>query len=475
MPDGTNVRFPDDMPKEQIRGLIASKFPELQEGSSGKVSSALDKRAADINKQVALAKSGQQTMPESQFQTVGSLAGGIGDVVAQGVQTGYEALPEFAQKGLQSAGKFAMQTKAGQDLQRIAPVAIEKWEEFKGLNPRAARNIEAAANIASLGLGSRGVSALEGAVEAPVKGVQRAGRVIKEAIPSEYRQPLKETPLPILSGKEIKDISRESFKGMKESDLVMPQSFTQEIYKGAKDLQLERESEFGTLGASESALSKFNADFEKLKDKEMTIKDIQALDTNLSKQIYKNTDSTTGRLNAEGNELYELQTDFREMLKENADKSGIKELIEGIDKWGLGLRQEELERILTKAKHRDNEATAIKAGLSRLADSKRFKSYPPEAQKLILQGASDTKVANFLRTVGGSRLLGTMIGGAGGGFTGAVAGNLASEALRGGAAALQKKQVLKAMRVVSDQARKPKDIGKLPPREAQKILNEGKK
>jgi|GEM_PF-4204066 len=29
MPDGTNVQFPDDMPREQIRGLIASKFPDL--------------------------------------------------------------------------------------------------------------------------------------------------------------------------------------------------------------------------------------------------------------------------------------------------------------------------------------------------------------------------------------------------------------------------------------------------------------
>lgn len=29
MPDGTNVSFPDDMPKEQIKSLIASKFPEV--------------------------------------------------------------------------------------------------------------------------------------------------------------------------------------------------------------------------------------------------------------------------------------------------------------------------------------------------------------------------------------------------------------------------------------------------------------
>ena len=30
MPDGTKVRFPDDMPKEQIRGIILQKFPDVQ-------------------------------------------------------------------------------------------------------------------------------------------------------------------------------------------------------------------------------------------------------------------------------------------------------------------------------------------------------------------------------------------------------------------------------------------------------------
>ena len=32
MPDGVIVAFPDDMPKEQIRSLIASKFPDAVAG-----------------------------------------------------------------------------------------------------------------------------------------------------------------------------------------------------------------------------------------------------------------------------------------------------------------------------------------------------------------------------------------------------------------------------------------------------------
>lgn len=33
MPDGTQVRFPDEMPREQIRGMIASKFPDVAGGA----------------------------------------------------------------------------------------------------------------------------------------------------------------------------------------------------------------------------------------------------------------------------------------------------------------------------------------------------------------------------------------------------------------------------------------------------------
>jgi hypothetical protein len=32
MPDGAVFRFPEDMPREQIRSLIASKFPWLEGG-----------------------------------------------------------------------------------------------------------------------------------------------------------------------------------------------------------------------------------------------------------------------------------------------------------------------------------------------------------------------------------------------------------------------------------------------------------
>lgn len=51
MPDGTQVSFPDDMPAEQIRGLIASKFPEVAESDQSQAGrselSALTQKAAD--------------------------------------------------------------------------------------------------------------------------------------------------------------------------------------------------------------------------------------------------------------------------------------------------------------------------------------------------------------------------------------------------------------------------------------------
>ncbi len=57
MPDGTQVRFPDDMPREQIRDLIASKFPDVagqsaqqqpDRGLMGQVTSGLTEGAANL-------------------------------------------------------------------------------------------------------------------------------------------------------------------------------------------------------------------------------------------------------------------------------------------------------------------------------------------------------------------------------------------------------------------------------------------
>lgn len=49
MPDGTNVSFPDDMPKEQIRDLIASKFPDAvpQQSQQPQTQLGADRRMAD--------------------------------------------------------------------------------------------------------------------------------------------------------------------------------------------------------------------------------------------------------------------------------------------------------------------------------------------------------------------------------------------------------------------------------------------
>ena len=42
MPDGALVNFPDDMPQEEIKGLIASKFPDIATRSAAPERGLLD-------------------------------------------------------------------------------------------------------------------------------------------------------------------------------------------------------------------------------------------------------------------------------------------------------------------------------------------------------------------------------------------------------------------------------------------------
>lgn len=85
MPDGTVVRFPDDMPKEQIRSMIATKFPEAAGGAQPPVEAQQAPQASTGTDMVRSLGTGLR-------QGVEGLAGMFGDANAmQGDLAGWVA------------------------------------------------------------------------------------------------------------------------------------------------------------------------------------------------------------------------------------------------------------------------------------------------------------------------------------------------------------------------------------------------
>lgn len=169
MPDGVNVNFPNEMPKEQIKGLITSKFPDVaapppqqQKGFTGRVADDLNKRVNNTMASMKIGMSGQQSPAETGLQMAGQAAGFLNDTVGEGFKSGYNALPEPVQK----VGKDVLNYVAASPVGDLARTAANVYGTFEQNNPRAARNVNAVANVGSY------LSAIT-----PVKGNSAVGAV----------------------------------------------------------------------------------------------------------------------------------------------------------------------------------------------------------------------------------------------------------------------------------------------------------
>ena len=85
MPDGTQVRFPDDMPREQIRDMIASMFPDAAPRAESQQSVDLRKQLSGYTQNPAYGQ--YDTLPEWQKPIVA--ANDIVTSVADGATFGY--------------------------------------------------------------------------------------------------------------------------------------------------------------------------------------------------------------------------------------------------------------------------------------------------------------------------------------------------------------------------------------------------
>ena len=89
--------------------------------------------------------------PHRVLQTVGQVAGGVEDVVAEGVRSAYRTfVPEKTQGKVSETIKNILSTPMGQMGVSAAKKGVEYWEKFKKSYPDAAGDIEAVTNIASI-------------------------------------------------------------------------------------------------------------------------------------------------------------------------------------------------------------------------------------------------------------------------------------------------------------------------------------
>lgn len=464
MPDGQQVNFPDDMPPEQIKQIIATKFPEVvgeqqaaptpQEPSLGRnIADVLQKRKIQL-RDITMAPN--QRAEEMALQYAGTGLATLGDVagtlVGAGAKTGYQALPGGVQETLEDVGMGILESKIGQLGIEALQKGGEVWEGFKQENPRAGRNIEAIANIA---MAIPTAKTVQVAGEVGEKAIKAGVPVLKETAEQlatgakRVKGMLKRDP--IKSALEIKKLSSAAYKAADDAGGTLKPQFTNKFL--AKMESLAPQTEVGRLVAGDDAFTQIVEKFSSIRNKPITLQAAQEVDELLGDAIDKYTE--LGKLTKEGKKLLEVQTSFRNMIGDapvemiEGGKEGFDALKRARKLWSQSRKMEDIERIIQRASMTDNPATAIKTGFRNLYFSPgRMKGFTPAEKKLISKAAQSGVVTDLFRTVG-SRLVPIIAGTTGAGVGTTAAATAASTAARGAASRMQIGQAMKVAREIS--------------------------
>ncbi|CAB4214648.1 hypothetical protein UFOVP1454_59, partial [uncultured Caudovirales phage] len=399
MPNGDMVDFPDDMPKEQIKGLIGSKFPELAQAPQGVVSLAasaipaqpltladriaesLSKRGQNISDIAQGRQAGNQTGFESSLQSVGQAAAGVGDVIGQGIisaaKSGYEQLDPINQDALKLMGKDILKSDIGQLGMKALQTGTEAYGQFKAAYPRAAADLEAAVNIGTVGFGGakaaplamKGVEALTPVVEPIARAGIEAGKMGIEAAASKIPSVLEKAPIPTY--KDAKLASQASFNRVEKLGATYSPKLTDSYILKAAELLPDSIPGKG-LTTSAAKTARIINENTPAAGVSMTLKDIMNMHQNLADEI-ESTIKLNGKPNPTGRKLIILQDELENLAK-NAPaneviggKEGHKALMAANRDWSTSLRLQEIEKIIKRGELSNNKVETLKAGFKNLA------------------------------------------------------------------------------------------------------------
>lgn len=204
-----------------------------------KIGKDLSKRVENVKESFGRTVKGEQTGVEGGLQLGGQIAGGIGDVVGNiAISALNKIIPSFIKKDAKAAAEGILQTKFGKDALNAISGGINKYEDWKKSNPRAAANFESVINVADLATDVFGIGAAKSVVKEGIeegteqllkKGVKELGQEVVEEVPEKI---IKETAPEVVE------------KGVK-----------QKLYHGTDSFSLENIKKNGFIPGSEGFVS----------------------------------------------------------------------------------------------------------------------------------------------------------------------------------------------------------------------------
>lgn len=130
---------------------IQPKTPEERLNFAQRFGKDLEKRVGIANEISDAVTSGEQSFAEGILQMAGKVGvGGTFDLIGQGLVSTFRAIPDAIEEPIRNASSAFLETPVAQSGLDALQGGIQRYQEWKGGNQRAARNLESVVNVGLL-------------------------------------------------------------------------------------------------------------------------------------------------------------------------------------------------------------------------------------------------------------------------------------------------------------------------------------
>lgn len=179
---GTINFTPSKPGAKPINFTPANNTPVAQtdEGFFSNVKKDLVNRAKGLKDTFVKTAQGKYNPLTTGLATVGDVAGGVGDIIGEGVTSlakkAWDYTPDMIKKPTKEATMAVLQSDIGREGLNMAAKGMKYYDEWKNNNPQTAKSLESIVNIATLVPIGEGAKLAEKGGEAALKGVSTVAK-----------------------------------------------------------------------------------------------------------------------------------------------------------------------------------------------------------------------------------------------------------------------------------------------------------
>lgn len=418
MPDGKSVSFPDEMPKEQIKSLISSKFPQVggsQPATSGAQTQPVKppsiaqtpppitqagpqqpglmqrigqdvqdrfKTGSDI-----MTKPGQNPLSIGLQMAGKVVAGTAGDIVGEVGKSAYGALPEGIKEKVSGGLQKAAASPLGQAAIEAAKRGGLEYANWAKDHPEAAANVESLVDIASFIPAGK----VAGAVGKVAGEATLLNPVAKGIISPSERKLASIT-------KSMHDKATSTIESAKNNGInYHPDTINKVI------------NDLGGISQLKTAGDKINVpktvdtinELTKSLGTDSSLRNLVGFSQKLGQIAHGSGPDAAAALSAR--KIIDKAVQDGTIV--SGDAKNVKKVQEFKKQWGTYKLHEQVSEAL-----QEESTSKIKSKLRKIVDSDYFNSLSPDVQRLIKTGAKGKVSGNILQAVGSLKnILGTKV------------------------------------------------------------------